>query len=98
MTDNPMADQADDLRALILSVIEAQKRATPESLTLALPATCVARLNSSGKTVPRSLNDWRIRTVADALHQLLIKVLWTSLRNCARICKRIGQALFTKFA
>jgi len=42
-----------------------------ESLTLALRDTCVARLNSVGKATPRSLNDWRIRTVAEALHHLL---------------------------
>ena len=38
-----------------------------ESLTLELRDELVARMNSMGKTVPKKLQDWRVRTVMAAL-------------------------------
>ncbi len=41
-----------------------------ESIILTLRDTIVARLKALGKTVPKQLEDWRIKTVTDALRDL----------------------------
>ena len=42
-----------------------------ESISLELRDTLVARLTFLGKTLPRQLNDWKIKTVLDAIEQVL---------------------------
>lgn len=42
-----------------------------ESIILELRDVTVQKLTSLGKTVPKNMNDWKIKTVSDALHNFL---------------------------
>ena len=42
-----------------------------ESTILELRDTTVHKLTSLGKSIPKNMNDWRIKTVSDALHNFL---------------------------
>lgn len=42
-----------------------------ESIILELRDTTVQKLTSLGKSIPKNMNDWKIKTVSDAIHNFL---------------------------
>ena len=42
-----------------------------ESIILELRNTTIQKLTSLGKSIPKNMNDWKIKTVSDALHNFL---------------------------